>query len=85
MNLKDVLLQVDLKLKTLKDISSFIGKIPLINHIFLGDDNSISTAIKISGNLEDPKVETEVFQDVVMTPLNILKRTLELPFKIFSD
>lgn len=84
-NLKDGLLQVDLKLKTLKDISSFIGKIPLINHIFLGEDNSISTAIKISGNLEDPKVETEVFQDVVMTPLNILKRTLELPFKIFSD
>jgi len=84
-NLKDKTLEVDLQLKTLKDISGVIDKIPLVNYIVLGKDKSISTAIKLTGNLYDPKVETQVLQDSITSPFNILKRTIELPFKLFSD
>lgn len=85
LNLNENTLHIDLRLKTLKDVSGLIGKIPLINHIFLGKDNSIATSVTISGNLQNPDVKTQVLQDVILTPFNILKRTIELPFKLFSD
>ena len=84
-NLKDDTLHIDLQLKTLKDVSGLIGKIPLISHIVLGEDKSIATGVTLSGDIRDPDVETQVLQDTLVTPFNILRRTIELPFKIFSD
>jgi hypothetical protein len=85
LNLKDETLHVTLQLKTLKDVSGVIGKIPLVNHIILGDDKSISTLITLTGSIHDPHLETQVLQDTLITPFNILRRTIELPFKLFSD
>jgi len=84
-NLKDETLHVNLQLKTLKDVSGIIDKIPLINHIILGEDKSISTAITLSGNIQDPHIQTQVLQDTLVTPFNILRRTIELPFRLFND
>jgi len=84
-NLKDETLHVTLQLKTLKDLSELIDKIPLVNHIILGEDKSLSTAITLTGSIKDPKVETQVIQETLVTPFNILRRTMELPFKLFSD
>jgi hypothetical protein len=84
-DLKNDTMEVSLQLKTLKDISGILGKIPLVNHILLGDDKSISTAITLTGSLSDPKVETQVLQDTLVTPFNILRRTMELPFKLFNE
>ncbi|MBE0494843.1 MAG: AsmA-like C-terminal domain-containing protein [Campylobacterales bacterium] len=83
-NLQDDTLHVDLKLKTFKDISNAISQIPLLNHLVLGDDQSIATAITLHGKLENPEVTTHLLQDTFLTPYNILKRTLQLPFKIFD-
>ncbi|MBN2964148.1 AsmA-like C-terminal domain-containing protein [Sulfurospirillum sp. T05] len=83
-NLNDETLHVTLKLKTLKDISHAIGQIPLLNHLILGEDQSIATAISIQGDLKNPVITTQVLQDTLMTPYNIIKRTLQLPFKIFD-
>lgn len=83
-NLKDETLHVDIQLKTLKDISNALSHIPLLNHIILGEDQSIATAVKIHGKLENPEVTTQVLQDALLSPYNILKRTLELPFRLFQ-
>ena len=77
-------LHIDLQLKTLKDVTKIIGKIPVVNYILFGEDNSIATAIAVRGTIKEPKVETQVLKDTISTPFNILKRTIELPFKLFT-
>lgn len=83
-NLKTKQINIDLELKLLKDVSGIISKIPLVNQIILGKDRTLSTVIKISGTLDEPKYETMLLKDTFMTPFNIIKNTLELPFVIFD-
>jgi hypothetical protein len=83
-NLATNAIDVTLELKLLKDASSIIDKIPLVNYILLGKDKSISTIIKISGTIDEPIIKTQVVTDVLKTPFNIIKNTLTLPFVIFE-
>lgn len=84
-DLKNETLDLKLKLKTFKDVSKLVEKIPLVNYIFLGDDKSIQTAIQVSGDLNNPTVKTQTVQDVVFSPFNILRRTIQLPFKLLEQ
>ncbi|WP_141069938.1 AsmA-like C-terminal domain-containing protein, partial [Campylobacter fetus] len=34
--------------------------------------------------LDEPKFETQVVTDIIKTPYNIIKNTLELPFILFN-
>lgn len=79
---KDI--DLDLQVKTLKNISNVVKSIPLIGYIVLGDDKSISTNIKVTGPLKDPQITTQMFKDSVMTPINIFKRAIEFPLKLFK-
>ncbi len=74
---------IDLKLNLRTDLGSAVSKIPIVGYILLGKD-SISTSLKVSGRLDDPKVESMLATDIIVAPLNIIKRTLLLPFKIFE-
>jgi hypothetical protein len=84
-NLKDKTLHVTLKLKTFKEVSGILKYVPVVNYLVLGEDESIATAVTISGKLEDPQVTTQVLQDALMTPFNLIKRTIQMPFKLFSN
>lgn len=77
-------INLELELKTLKDVSKIIDKIPLLNFIVLGENKSISTAISIKGNLDKPKFQTHLIEDTALSPFNIIKRTFQLPFKILD-
>jgi hypothetical protein len=74
-------LNLELNLKT--DIGSSISKIPIVGYILLGDD-TVSTSMKITGKLDDPKIESMIAKDIAVAPLNILKRTLKSPFQMFK-
>ena len=78
--------QVNLKLqiRTLKTFSSVLDMIPLVGGLILGEDKRISTHVQVTGHLEDPKIQTNVITDTLMSPLNIIKRTLELPLELFK-
>ena len=82
-NLATKEIDLELDIKTLKDISKFISKIPLVGYITLGDDKSISTHINIVGKIDNPTVKTQLLQDSLSSPLNILKRVIESPLKLF--
>ncbi len=84
-DMKSGALNIDLELKYLKDASSIISKIPLLNHIILGENNTISTIIEIRGTTKKPTYSTGVATDVLKTPYNLIKNTLMLPFVIFGD
>ena len=65
-------------------LGSKMSKIPLVGYL-LFDGKSLSTSLKLSGKLDDPTVSTTMAKDIATAPLNIIKRTLTLPFKFFKD
>ena len=81
MNLRTDTLDLDLNLKT--DLGSKASKIPIVGYILFGKD-SISTSLKVTGSIYDPDVSTTVAKDMIIAPLNIIKRALLLPVELFS-
>ncbi|MFT7859574.1 MAG: AsmA-like C-terminal domain-containing protein [Sulfurimonas sp.] len=74
---------IDMKMNLKTDIASNISKIPVVGYIIF-DGKAISTSVKVSGKLSDPNVSSALAKEVIVAPLNIIKRTLKLPFKIFE-
>ena len=83
-NLKNKKIDMAMRIKTLKDISKIIKNIPLVGYILLGKDKSISTFIKVSGTIDNPKIKTQVLKDTISSPFNIMKRILKAPLKLFQ-
>ncbi|MBA1432380.1 MAG: AsmA-like C-terminal domain-containing protein [Epsilonproteobacteria bacterium] len=75
---------IDLALNLKTDLGSNLSKVPLVGYIIF-DGKSISTTLKVTGKLTDPKVETMLARDIAVAPLNIILRTLTLPYKIVKD
>jgi len=75
--------KIDMKLNLKTDLGSAASKIPLVGHIIF-DKDSISTSLKIDGNLDDPKIKSMIAKEIIVAPLNIIKRTLLLPFSVFD-
>ena len=83
-NLENDTLEISAELISLKDFSKIINKIPLAGYAILGADGSINTSLLISGSLTKPEIETNLSKEIVITPINVVKRTIKLPFKIFA-
>ena len=75
---------IDLNLNLKTDLASAISKIPVVGYIIF-DKDSISTSLKVSGALDNPDVKTMLAEDIIVAPLNIIKRTLLFPFQIFKS
>ncbi len=75
--------KIDLQLNLKTDLGSSISKIPVVGYILLGDD-TVSTTLKITGPLDDPKVESLLAEDIIVAPLNIIKRTFLLPYHLIT-
>lgn len=76
--------EIDLNLNLVTDLGSSVSKIPVVGYILLGED-SISTSMSVSGKLNDPSVKSLIAKDIAVAPLNIIKRTLLLPFHLFES
>jgi hypothetical protein len=74
---------IDLLMEVKTDIGSSAKNIPLLGYIIFGDD-TVSTTVRVHGNLKDPKVENSVAKSIIVAPYNIIKRTINLPFKVFD-
>jgi len=74
---------IDLVVQLKTKIADKISKIPMVGYI-LFDGKSLSTTLKIEGKLTNPKVSTMVAKDIVVAPLNIIKRTILYPMHLFG-
>ena len=81
----DRTLALTMDLITLKDYSWILEKIPLAGYAILGEDGSLSTSLDISGSLDNPEIRTNLTQEILMSPINIIKRTVEWPFRLFDQ
>lgn len=76
-------INIDITLTTLKNVSTVLRHIPFAGYLFLGEDGKISTNIKITGSAIKPTIKSRVTADAATAPLEIIKRTLMLPFNPF--
>ncbi|BDY12173.1 YhdP family protein [Hydrogenimonas cancrithermarum] len=67
----------------LESLTNVLSKIPVAGYLIFGNDGTIAITLNIDGPLQNPKVRTETAKDIMKAPLNILERTLTLPFKLF--
>ncbi len=81
-SIKDNNVSIELNLKT--GLGNNISKIPLVGYILLGKD-AISTTLSVTGPLDNPDVTPLLAKEIIVAPLNIIKRTLFLPYHLISD
>ena len=74
----------NLELVFLKDYSKLVNYIPGLSYLFLGEDKRVSTNVNISGSLDEPNIETNIAEDSISAPINILKRIITSPLKLFE-
>jgi hypothetical protein len=76
--------QVDLivLVAPLKTVDRIIKKIPVINRLTRG--NLITIPVRVSGSWEDPRVTPLSPQAVSKELVDLMRRTLEFPLKIFQ-
>jgi len=75
-SIKQNSIHVKLNLKT--DLGSALSKIPIIGYL-LFDESSVSTSLEVTGELTDPEVNSLLPLEIIVAPLNLIKRTLMLP------
>ncbi|CAD7286994.1 hypothetical protein LMG8286_00643 [Campylobacter suis] len=83
-NLKTKDIDVDLQIEFLKDASSIIENIPIVNQILLGKERKLSTLIKLRGTTEKPEYSSQVLTDTLLAPFKIIRNILQAPFLIFE-
>uniref|UniRef100_UPI0040487D4C YhdP family protein n=1 Tax=Aliarcobacter sp. TaxID=2321116 RepID=UPI0040487D4C len=83
-DLKNMTLQSDIKLIFLKDYSKIVGMIPVVNYVLLGESNRVETKVNIFGDLNNPKISTNLTKDAFSVPLNITKRILTSPGLLYD-
>ncbi len=74
---------IDLVLQLKTNFANKASKVPVAGYI-LFDGKTISTTLKVKGKLEDPEVTTMLAKDIVVAPLNIIKRTVLYPLHLFG-
>lgn len=77
-------LNVNLHLSTIKNLSKFINKIPVLGYLILGREGQISTNLILTGKYGDPKVHITLAEDLIKAPFNILRRIFA-PIDMLTD
>jgi len=78
-------LNIDLAIRTAREVGKVLGSLPLVGYILFGKDKSITTGVKIVGTLDKPKAKTHPVQEALLYPLELLKRTITSPAHIINQ
>lgn len=73
-----------LSISTLKNLSGILNKIPIVGYLLLGKDGKVTTQVSVCGTIQDPKTQVSLAQDLLKTPLKVLKRAFT-PVDIVID
>lgn len=74
---------IDLELNLKSDIGSTFSKLPVVGKLLMNNE-TLSTTLKVDGELKDPQVHTQLAKDIAVAPLNIIKRALMFPVELFK-
>jgi hypothetical protein len=82
LDLKKRTINMKLAIQTARELGNVVGNLPLLGYILMGKDKSMTFGLKITGTLDKPKVNTSATQEILSLPLQMLKRTMELPSQL---
>jgi len=77
-------MNINLGIQVAKDFGKMVGSIPLVGHILVGKDKSLTVGLKITGNIDKPQVNVSAMKDILSYPLELIKRTMEAPQELLS-
>ena len=83
-DLNNMTINSDIKLIFLKDYSKIVGIIPVVNYVLLGNNNRVETQVNLFGDLDNPKISTNLTKDTFSIPMNIAKRILSSPSMLLN-
>lgn len=78
-------MNVNLNISTIKNLSKFINKIPIVGYLILGREGQISTNLILGGKYTDPKVNITLAADIIKAPFNILRRVFPVEMLVNSS
>ena len=84
LNLKKRSIHMNLAIQVARELGKVVGSVPLLGYILMGENKSITVGLKITGKIDNPIVTTSGTKDMLLLPLDILKRTLESPAHILN-
>ncbi len=84
-DLKSDELDMNMHLIFLKGYSNIVKNIPVVNYLFLGNNNRVDTNVKIVGKIDNPKVETNFIKEGLNAPLDFGKRILNTPMNLYDS
>lgn len=82
--IKNGRLDIDLAVRTAREIGKVLGSLPLVGYILFGKDKSMTAGVKITGTMEHPKAKTHPVQEALLYPLELIKRTITSPAHIIN-
>ncbi len=77
-------IDMDLAVRTARGIGKLIGSLPIVGYILMGKDKSVTTGVKVTGTLDNPKVTTHVVLETLLSPFEMFVRTLKSPAHIIN-
>ncbi|WP_456432864.1 YhdP family protein [Nitratifractor sp.] len=72
-------LDVELAVRTARELGKTLGSIPVVGYILFGKDKSLTVGVKITGTMDKPKVKTHPVAEALIYPLELIRRTLTAP------
>ena len=84
LDLEKKTIHMNLAIQVARQLGKFIGNLPLVGYIVMGEDKGITVGLKIRGSLDKPEVRTSAAKEILTLPLQILERTIKSPTKIIN-
>lgn len=84
-DLKNKKINIDLALRTARELGKVLGSIPILGYILMGEDKSLTIGLTIRGDLDQPKVETSAAKEILNLPIDLVKRILNTPKVILNS
>jgi len=77
--------KLDIALALKSNLGSSFKNIPVVGYLILGEDGSLTTSLRVTGNIKNPTVDTIIAQEIFYAPFNIIKRAVIYPLHLFSE
>ncbi len=69
----------DMTFNLVSGLRKSLGRIPVVGYLLVGDDKQPTLTLKVSGDLQNPKVSNSAAQDLVSYPWQLIQNTIKLP------
>ncbi|MDQ1325364.1 MAG: hypothetical protein QG564_488 [Campylobacterota bacterium] len=84
-NMKQKTIHIDLAIQTARELGKFLGNIPVLGYIMMGEDKSMTVGLKVTGTLDEPKIRTTAAEDILLMPIQFLKRMIKTPESMMKE